>query len=132
MYVNITVTSNQNPFYYSKSGYWPTVGATLLNQQNKTFFSRKSCTTRAQRWPDVVQPTFLICANLYVGRLLALRCKSYKIKGTDFQFSSKTRWCWPNVVCPTPTINQRYNGLPTLAQRCHAILVAVRYLDLSL
>ena len=28
---------------------------------------------------------------------------------------------WPYVVHPTPTISQRYNGLPTLAKHSHAI-----------
>ena len=28
---------------------------------------------------------------------------------------------WPYVVYPKPTISQRSNGLPTLAQRSHAI-----------
>ena len=28
---------------------------------------------------------------------------------------------WPYVVYPTPTINQRYNGLPTLVQGSHGI-----------
>ena len=28
---------------------------------------------------------------------------------------------WPYVVYPTPTISQRYNGLPMLAQPSHAI-----------
>ena len=31
---------------------------------------------------------------------------------------------WPYVVYPTPTISQRSNGLPTLAQRSHAIWVS--------
>ena len=48
-------------------------------------------TTGAQRWPDVVQPTLVICAILYVGPTLVQRCKANKIKATDFQFSSNTR-----------------------------------------
>ena len=34
---------------------------------------------------------------------------------------------WPYVVYPTPTISQRSNGLPTLAQRSHAIWVHAIY-----
>ena len=100
---NVDKITNQNPFYYSKSGCWPNVGAMLINQLNKPFVFLANLgvsTTRAQCWPDVVQPTFVICAILYVGPTLALHCKPNKIKGTDFQ---------------------RYNGLPTLAQRSHAI-----------
>ena len=54
----------------------------------------------AQRWPYVVQPNMqtILAAQFF---MLAQR--------------------WPYVVYPTPTISQRSNGLPTLAQRSHAI-----------
>ena len=56
---NVDKITNQNPFYYSKSGCWPNVGAMLLNQRNKPFLLANLGvnTTRVQRWPDVVQPT---------------------------------------------------------------------------
>ena len=90
---NVDKITNQNPFYYSKSVCWPNVGAILINQRNEPFFLTANLgvsTTRTQRWPDVVQPTFVICSILYVGSTLALRCKANKIKGTDLQFSSNT------------------------------------------
>ena len=37
--------------------------------------------------------------------------------------------CWLYLVYPTPTISQRSNGLPTLAQRTHATWVSLLSLN---
>ena len=99
--------------------FWPNVGAMLLNQRNKTILLANFGvnTTRALRWPDVVQPT---CAILYVGSRLAQCCKAIKVKGTDFQFSSNTmmlaKRCAPNAN-RQPTVQRFTNVRPT--QSCY-------------
>ena len=84
-------------------------------------------TTRTQRWPDVVQPTFVICAILYVGPMLALRCKANKIKGTGFQFSSNTWWCWPNVGPTLCTQRQPSANDTTVCQSWPNVVLSGEY-----
>ena len=56
-------------------------------------------------------------AILNVGPTLALRCKANKVTLSNKMMLAQ---CWPYIVYPTPTISQRYKGLPTLVQRSHA------------
>ena len=94
--------------------------AMLFSQRHKTLFTKKKW-----RWPNVGPMLFnqpntnnFGCANFYVGPTLAQHCKANTIKDVDFQISSSTCWCWPNVGPTLCTQRQLSANGATVCQRC--------------
>ena len=116
--------------YIGKSWCRPNVGPILFSQRHKTVFTskKKNCVGPTLAWCCSTDQMQTNSAILYVGPMLALRCKANTIKDVPFQIHLAhfdvgpmlALRCVPNANYQ-PTVQRFSNVGPTLAQRSHAI-----------
>ena len=106
---DIVQPTTQNSFYWQKNGVGPTLARCCSTNQIQILYQRISLC-----WSNVG----LCCKFNTIKKVSLSKCHLAHVD------VGPTLNC-PYVVYPTPTISQRYNGLPTLVQRSHAIWVLI-------